>query len=139
MQLDVIRGIEHSVERSALIADSIATCRRLGKDVEEERFVFLARAGNQGDVHAMLAYERALFQLPMHDPAWVWRNSERIAMMRDQAIRFLDEAARQGIYESYVELSVIYKTGKYGVIDNALANWYLSQIPKSFIKQPQYD
>ena len=78
----------------------------------------------------MVAYEKYLFMAPQNDPAWIWRNSEKVGEMSFKAVGFLEQAAAQGIQEAFDELASIYATGRYGYKDEGRANAYRTQLSK---------
>ena len=126
-----IRGIETPTQyKDALKADA-ELCKKVSQEVMSSRFDFLSFVANAGDVEAMLTYESNLFQLTFNDPSWVWQHADKIPEMRDNALHFLEQAATSGVKQAYVELSNIYRSGRYGNVNIQMANWYNARMEKA--------
>jgi hypothetical protein len=124
------RGRQVSEKQVNELAQTNDTCKIISEDTSARRFDFLESAAASGNQEAMVAYEKYLFMAPQNDPAWVWRNSEKVGEMSFKAVSFLEQAASQGIKEAFDELASIYGTGRYGYKDEGRANAYRLQLSK---------
>lgn len=135
MRISRARGGQASEKQLDELKYVTDTCKVISEDTSARRFDFLESAASSGNQEALIAYEKYLFLAPQNDPAWLWKNSERVGQMSFKAVGFLEQAASQGIKEAFDELASIYATGRYGYKDEVRANAYrtqLSKLPLSF-------
>jgi hypothetical protein len=99
-------------------------CPKMPRAVAQDRLGLFGPAAAQGSVFARLAYGVEVARLSVAHDA-IGRGTAMNAGDKEQALAYIEDAARHGVREAYYELYFAYDRGAFGARDESKAASYL--------------
>lgn len=124
LEIAELRGAKVDPQRLSKAAEQMNACSAVSWELSSKRFSYIREVAALGDVEAQLAMVRAMFSLPREDPSWILAHTDELQKMKGEAVILLAQAANAGSREAMERLADIYRHGRFGEKDEALATMY---------------